>query len=351
MEPSSPLTNNLFDHLKPEHFLDQLQESNKQNFNQLFKCSHNKNSYSLKVFIEDHPFTKTQILDHIKILETIRFIEPKPSSMPKYHGYFIENKKIYLVFELFKQAVNEYLADNKKNLDNPNARAFNDGTEDFYNTIFTGYFYSLIEGLVFLQTMNVSHLHINPENVLLNKDDDLKIIDFGLIKGLSDLMRLQNEKYEPKINYMAPEVLELVTAGKILCIANPYKADLFSASLILLETLSTGPRKEGTSEKDLQKEIINRIDEINDIYGDLTIFPYYNYSYRNLMLESLPKCLEIKVNERSDFLEIFKKYAEIIKKPMTNKLLKKPKIFLDLKKKQLKNIEVFFLKPLKFLLI
>lgn len=42
------------------------------------------------------------------------------------------------------------------------------------------YFYQLVEGLIYLHSMNVAHRDLKPENILLSTGSQVKLIDFGL---------------------------------------------------------------------------------------------------------------------------------------------------------------------------
>ena len=92
-----------------ECFLTNLIKANKPEFNKLFTCYQDKSLYSLRHFIEDEPFSKIQILNHIRILEEIRKEAVVPSLIPRYYGYFMDGEKdYYLVFEALKKTFKGY---------------------------------------------------------------------------------------------------------------------------------------------------------------------------------------------------------------------------------------------------
>ena len=156
MEPSSTLDHSL----KMECFLTHLIKANKPEFNKLFNCYHDKNLFSLRHFIEDEPFSKIQILVHIRILEEIHKEAIIPSLIPRYYGYFIVGEKdYYLVFEALKTSFKgHYTKWAKEHMATIGCR-----TKDFRRLII-----SLFEGLIFLKAMGVHFLDLNPENVVIN---------------------------------------------------------------------------------------------------------------------------------------------------------------------------------------
>jgi len=297
------VSSHLFDDLKPEHFLDQLTESNKQNFNtNLFKCSHQDKSYSLRLLVIDEPLSKQRILDHIKILETI---QPGTALMPTFYGHFIVNdKNFYLIFECFSNSMRKDIK--KKREMEENGFNFKNG---LCTHILKNYFIYLLIGLTFLQSMNVSHLDLNPENVLLDEDEHLKIIDFGLVNDISDLIKMTKSKYDVAIDFMAPEVLEQVSKGVIKDIIDPYKACVFSVGMILID-VENGSRQKGMSEEDLKKNITYSIKQIENQFSEMRIDREKKNTDQRYMLKSLPICLDFDHAKRPDFLELSKKWNE-----------------------------------------
>ena len=79
----------------------------------------------------------------------------------------------------------------------------------------------MLDGLEYLHSKNISHRDLKPQNLLLDKNGDLKISDFGL-----STMSITSKTIVGTQAFMAPE----------LFYPEPYfgkTADLFSASIIL----------------------------------------------------------------------------------------------------------------------
>jgi eukaryotic-like serine/threonine-protein kinase len=81
--------------------------------------------------------------------------------------------------------------------------------------------------------LNVVHRDVSPPNVLISKQGEVKIVDFGLAKAASQLETTDTGMVKGKFAYLAPEV----------AYGNPadLRADIFACGIILFELL-TGER-------------------------------------------------------------------------------------------------------------
>jgi mitogen-activated protein kinase 1/3 len=101
--------------------------------------------------------------------------------------------------------------------------------------------YQILKGVLYLHSASVIHRDLKPSNLLLNKNCDLKICDFGLARGLEtgDPENILTE-YVVTRWYRAPEV--------ILNASNYTKAiDIWSIGCILAELLGRTPLFPGKS--------------------------------------------------------------------------------------------------------
>jgi len=92
--------------------------------------------------------------------------------------------------------------------------------------------YQVFRGLKYIHSANVIHRDLKPSNLLLNKDCDLKICDFGLARGVGDDIKLT--KYVVTRWYRAPELL-------CSCAEYDGKIDVWSVGCILAELLGRKP--------------------------------------------------------------------------------------------------------------
>eukprot|EP00927_Polykrikos_kofoidii_P042155 TRINITY_DN3600_c0_g1_i1.p1 TRINITY_DN3600_c0_g1~~TRINITY_DN3600_c0_g1_i1.p1 ORF type:complete len:373 (+),score=60.35 TRINITY_DN3600_c0_g1_i1:177-1295(+) len=113
--------------------------------------------------------------------------------------------------------------------------------------------YQILRGLLYLHTANVVHRDLKPSNILVNKNCDLKICDFGLARGFG------SEEDDPTLTdyvvtrwYRAPEVVLL---------ASEYtkSIDVWSVGCILCELVGRKPIFTGKDHLDQIKKILHVI--------------------------------------------------------------------------------------------
>lgn len=113
--------------------------------------------------------------------------------------------------------------------------------------------YQILRGLLYMHSANVVHRDLKPSNILVNKNCDLKICDFGLARGLGpedDDNTLTD--YVVTRWYRAPEVVLL---------ASEYtkSIDVWSVGCILCELIGRKPIFTGKDHLDQIKKILNVI--------------------------------------------------------------------------------------------
>jgi len=111
--------------------------------------------------------------------------------------------------------------------------------------------YQILRGLLYLHSANVVHRDLKPSNILVNKNCDLKICDFGLARGFG------TQEDDPTLTdyvvtrwYRAPEVVLL---------ASEYtkSIDVWSVGCILCELIGRKPIFTGKDHLDQIKKIIS----------------------------------------------------------------------------------------------
>ena len=94
--------------------------------------------------------------------------------------------------------------------------------------------YQTMRGVLYMHSANIIHRDLKPSNLLLNKNCDLKICDFGLARGYEDEKPAMLTEYVVTRWYRAPEV--------ILNATEYTKAiDIWSLGVVFAELLGRAP--------------------------------------------------------------------------------------------------------------
>lgn len=125
--------------------------------------------------------------------------------------------------------------------------------------------YQVLRGLLYLHSANVVHRDLKPANILVNKNCDLKICDFGLARGLGvDEEDATLTDYVVTRWYRAPEVVLL---------ASEYtkSIDVWSVGCIVCELIGRKPIFTGKDHLDQIKKILAVLGTPSE--ADLTWLP------------------------------------------------------------------------------
>jgi serine/threonine protein kinase len=91
--------------------------------------------------------------------------------------------------------------------------------------------------------MKVIHRDINPSNILISSDGDVKLGDFGIAKSMARLVRTVQGQLMGKLGYHSPEQVRGEDLGPA--------SDLYSVGLILYEMLALNRYIRGRSEREI----------------------------------------------------------------------------------------------------
>lgn len=86
----------------------------------------------------------------------------------------------------------------------------------------------ILKSAEYLQSQNVAHLDLKLENILVDKEMNIKLTDFGFSSYQGKRLL---ECYGGTMSYMAPEIIELKAF-------DGHKADVFSLGVILFITVT-----------------------------------------------------------------------------------------------------------------
>jgi len=179
------------------------------------KSDPNGESTALKKLAKNHPrFKKSAVLQEIKAGRAL-----KHESIIKFIESFETSTSVYLVMEYFDGQDLYSLLEERNYKPYPEVSA-----RDIFK--------QLVSALGYTHQMGIAHRDIKLENILMDKNGQIRLIDFGLCDSVFDSngkMRLCLESVGSPA-YIAPEVL----SGKPY---NGLKADVWSAGVVLYALL------------------------------------------------------------------------------------------------------------------
>ena len=193
-------------------------------------------------------------------------------------------------------------------------------------------FQDLMNGITFLQTLNISHRDLKPENLMLDDQNKVKIVDFGQATDISKLLDSEEEKQEPNKPlvevsqlmmtvvgtkpYMAPEILLGFSQKMEKNTRNSFKSDVFSFGLIMMELGNLELLKREENQAQWEETIQNKLKLIRRNYRK-NITDHEKKELK-VMLEIIEACTKYEPKERPDFFEIFGKW--LLENPQKLKL-------------------------------
>lgn len=159
--------------------------------------------------------------------------ELKHKNIVRLHDVLHSEKKLTLVFEYCDQ-------DLKKYFDSCNGEIDQDIVKSFM--------YQLLRGLAFCHSNNVLHRDLKPQNLLINKNGELKLADFGLARAFGIPVRFFSSEVVT-LWYRPPDVL---FGAKMYSTS----IDMWSAGCIFAEMTNAGrPLFPGNDVEDQLKRI------------------------------------------------------------------------------------------------
>jgi serine/threonine protein kinase len=174
-----------------------------------------------KHLTEDYGLVLDNVRDEAKILHFIHDKQNIHFDGLKYISELIEELEDsnyhYLIFPYYGKDLLDYL-ENKSLFVN----------EFKVKKIFS----QIVKGVSFLHSIGIAHLDLSLENIMIDKDEEIHIIDFGVarlknVKSDTWICKSCDESHRPgKIKYMCPELF----SGNIW---EPFSADIFTLGVIL----------------------------------------------------------------------------------------------------------------------
>ncbi|XP_077298134.1 cyclin-dependent kinase 5 [Arctopsyche grandis] len=180
--------------------------------------------------------------------------ELKHKNIVRLYDVLHSDKKLTLVFEHCDQ-------DLKKYFDSLNGEIDSDVVQSFM--------YQLLRGLAFCHSHNVLHRDLKPQNLLINKNGELKLADFGLARAFGIPVKCYSAEVVT-LWYRPPDVLfgaKLYTTS----------IDMWSAGCIFAELANAGrPLFPGSDVDDQLKRIFKLLGTPTDeTWSGITQLPDY----------------------------------------------------------------------------
>lgn len=137
----------------------------------------------------------------------------------------------------------------------------------------------------------VVHRDINPSNIMITFDLDIKVTDFGLsqeiTKGLS-----KDKAFEGTLAYSSPETIENIEVTD--------KADIWSLGCVIYELLESKQAFHSTNPLTLAKMIA---------HGEYEL-PSFDTNKKEKLAELIIKCLTIDPKHRPNITELLKDWID-----------------------------------------
>lgn len=167
-------------------------------------------------------------------------------------------KKLTLVFEYLDQDLKQYL----------------DHCEGGLETgILKSFLYQLLRGVGYCHHHRVLHRDLKPQNLLINREGELKLADFGLARAFGIPVRSYTHEVVT-LWYRSPDVL--MGSRKY---STP--VDIWSIGCIFAEMSSGRPLFPGTSESDQLHRIFSSLGTpTEDMYAGLVDLPEYRPDFK-----------------------------------------------------------------------
>lgn len=103
-------------------------------------------------------------------------------------------------------------------------------------------------GMIYCHKRGISHRDLKPDNILIDKDKNIKIIDFGYAIQVEDGTKVKSECGSP--NYMAPEIIRRLNY-------DPKAADVWALGVVIYKLVTGGQPFSGRNDQELAKAIVS----------------------------------------------------------------------------------------------
>ena len=140
--------------------------------------------------------TDQNVMDEFKMMKNI-----KSSFIPEQIETFQDDQAYYFVMELLQEDMYKYMQQFYQSSKAPMDKKQNDNFKKCFKFLIA----NIIQALEDIHDNKIIHKDIKPQNIMFDKDNYLKIIDFGISQDLKE--KVQYRQDGGTLGYMAPEVI------------------------------------------------------------------------------------------------------------------------------------------------
>ena len=149
----------------------------------------------------------------------------------------------------------------------------------------------MLEAVGFAHKKGIIHRDIKPSNILITKDDNAKILDFGIAKILQDKGLTKTGTKMGTVYYMSPEQIKAVKDID-------HRTDIYSLGITLYEMLSG--RVPFNVDTDSDFEIMNEIVS-SDLKDPREYYPHISNWVVNVLFDSVKKERNERIQNADEF--------------------------------------------------
>ncbi|VEU77143.1 serine/threonine-protein kinase [Mycoplasmopsis columbina] len=276
-------------------------------FAQVYKIQERDNTedvfYALKysVFPEksDVETTKKRFAQEIKIYSKVH-----SSKVAKFIDAFIDEREQYIIMEYVEgTSLKDKLREGR-----------------LLPNVAVNYALQIAEGLSELHSSKIIHRDIKSNNIMITRDRNIKIIDFGLALDDNSERYTQEQKIVGSVYYMAPEI----------CVDRSiptFKSDIYALGILLYEMLTAEYPFKGSN----AAETINK--QKNAPLPDITKIVDIPQALANVIIKATAKDPEKRYKTIYEFSKDLKTSLNpnrVYEKPLDIRKIKEKKTFQDI---------------------